>query len=186
MLYGRCGLHQSDIYIREFVVTTQNDIAVITLQEQRLQFDHFSEEDAWNLGTQMREVAVARALPIVIDIRIGGKPLFYTAMAGTTPENPDWVRRKVNTVLRFEKSSYRVGLEYKQKGQTFDAARGLDLMNFAPAGGGFPITLKGLGVVGVVTVSGLPQRDDHAFVVENIATFIGVPLDGMSLSEDAD
>jgi uncharacterized protein (UPF0303 family) len=58
-------------------------------------------------------------------------------------------------------------------------------MNFAPAGGGFPITLKGLGVVGVVTVSGLPQRDDHAFVVENIATFIGVPLDGMSLSEDA-
>jgi uncharacterized protein (UPF0303 family) len=31
-----------------------------------------------------------------------------------------------------------------------------------------------VGVVGTVTVSGLPQADDHAFVTEMISAFLGV------------
>ncbi len=94
-------------------------------------------------------------------------------MPGSTPENPDWVRRKVNTVLRFHKSSYRVGREYELQGKKFEAARGIDPMDFANAGGGFPIHLKGTGVVGVITVSGVPQREDHGFVVEMLCEFLG-------------
>ena len=100
--------------------------------------------------------------------------IFYTALPGSTPENPDWVRRKVNTVYRFHKSSYRVGREYQLSGKAFDASRGLDPMDYANAGGGFPINLKGTGVVGVVTVSGVPQREDHGFVVEMLCHFLGV------------
>ena len=55
----------------------------------------------------------------------------------------------------------------------FDASRGMDPMDFAPAGGGFPIHLTGTGVVGVVTVSGVPQREDHGFVVEMLCRFLG-------------
>jgi len=155
-------------------MSIEADIALLVQQEEALRFQSFSEADAWALGSLMRAAAEERKLPLVIDIRIGTRPLFYTALPGTTPENPDWVRRKVNTVYRFQKSSYRVGREYRLKGNAFDASRGLTLMDYAPQGGGFPIHIRGTGVVGVVTVSGVPEREDHGFVVEMLCRFLGV------------
>jgi uncharacterized protein (UPF0303 family) len=35
--------------------------------------------------------------------------------------------------------------------------------------------VRDVGVVGTVTVSGLPQAADHALVVEVLRTFLGVP-----------
>ena len=163
----------------------EQDIAQIARQETELCFASFSEQDAWALGSLMRHAAVERALPFVIDIRIGSRPLFYTALPGTTPENPDWVRRKVNTVYRFHKSSYRVGREHALQKKPFDASRGMDPMDFAPAGGGFPINLTGTGVVGAVTVSGVPQREDHGFVVEMLCRFLGKDHAALALGPEA-
>jgi uncharacterized protein (UPF0303 family) len=170
---------------RGWIVSLESDIAQIARQEGALRFNGFSEADAWALGSLMRAGAVQRNLPLVIDIRIGNRPLFYTALPGTTPENPDWVRRKVNTVLRFHKSSYRVGREHDLQGARFDATRGLDPIDYAPAGGGFPIHLIGTGVVGTVTVSGVPQREDHGFVVEMLCAFLGKPHDDLKLGPEA-
>jgi uncharacterized protein (UPF0303 family) len=157
-----------------------DDISVLKRQEAALHFKHFNEADAWTLGCQMQARAAERKLPLVIDIRIGIRPLFYVAMPGTTPENPDWVRRKVNTVYRFEGTSYRIALEYKEKGSPFDQSRGIDPLQYAPAGGGFPIRLAG-SVVGAVTVSGIPQREDHNFVAESLAAFLGVAYKDIQL-----
>jgi uncharacterized protein (UPF0303 family) len=165
-------------------MSVENDIERLKLQEERLRFSAFGEEAAWTLGGQMRARALSAKLPLVIDIRIGIRPLFYTALPGSTPENPDWVRRKINTVYRFESSSYRVGLEYKHTGKGFDASRGIDPMQFAPAGGGFPIRLSG-NVVGAVTVSGVPQRDDHNFVAECLSVFLGVPYAEVALPPES-
>jgi uncharacterized protein (UPF0303 family) len=38
-----------------------------------------------------------------------------------------------------------------------------------------------VGCVGTVTVSGVPQREDHAIVVEALATLCGVPLADVAL-----
>lgn len=157
-----------------------DDIAALKRQEEILRFSQFSEDDAWTLGCQMRARAAERKLPLVMDIRIGIRPLFYAAMPGTTPENPDWVRRKINTVYRFEASSYRIGLEYKAKSNPFDQSRGIDPMQYAPAGGGFPIRMAG-SVVGAVTVSGIPQRDDHNFVVESLSAFLSLAYKDIQL-----
>lgn len=167
-------------------MSLDSDIAQIARQEQELRFERFSEEDAWTLGSLMRKLAVERNLPFVIDIRIGSRPLFYTALPGSTPENPDWVRRKVNTVYRFHKSSYRVGREYQQQRKPFDQTRGIDPMDHAPAGGGFPLHLTGTGVVGAVTVSGVPQREDHGFVVEMICRFLNIDYGLLALGPERD
>lgn len=161
-----------------------DDIVVLKKQEAALQFTRLNEDDAWALGNQMRSAAVAASLPFVIDIRMGIRPLFYVALHGSTPENPDWVRRKVNTVYRFEASSYRIALEYQSRGASFDASRGLDPLQYAPAGGGFPIRLAG-SVVGVVTVSGVPQREDHNFVAENLAKYLGVAYKPIQLPPES-
>jgi len=47
-------------------------------------------------------------------------------------------------------------------------------MDYAPQGGGFPIHLIGTGVVGAVTVSGVPEREDHGFVSEMLCRFLNV------------
>jgi uncharacterized protein (UPF0303 family) len=129
-------------------MSIEQDIAQIARQEDELRFASFSEEDAWTLGSLMRKAAVERNLPFVIDIRIGNRPLFYTALPGSTPENPDWVRRKVNTVYRFHKSSYRVGREYQLQKKPFDATRGMDPMDYAPGGRRLPDPPQGHGRCG--------------------------------------
>lgn len=161
------------------------DVACLKHQEEILRFKKFDEADSWNLGEILRNIAVVQSLPMVIDIRIGNRPLFYSALPGTTPENPDWVRRKVNTVMRFHKSSYRVGREYALKGNKFDESRGITPIDHADAGGSFPIHLIGTGVVGAITVSGIPQRDDHNFVTQGIAQFLDIEFASIVLGAEA-
>ena len=136
-------------------MSIESDIARIKLQEERLRFTSFDEEQAWALGSAMRARAQSNKQPFVIDIRTGIRPLFYAALPGSTAENADWVRRKVNTLYRFEAATYRVALEYQRSGKAFDQTRGITPIDFAPAGGGFPIRIGGV-VIGAVTVSGVP------------------------------
>lgn len=162
-----------------------DDLAKLVLQEQRLRFGHFNEADAWALGSLLRQFAEARSLPLAIDIRHAGRPLFYTALAGSDSDNPEWLRRKINVVLRFHKSSYRVGLELAQKGISIGPERGTDPMRYAPHGGAFPINVEGTGVIGAVAVSGLPQREDHNFVVEGLCRLLSVPIEDIKLGPPA-
>lgn len=142
------------------------DLAAIATQERELQFTKFDEDAAWKLGTRLRELALGRKFGVVIDIRRFGQPLFYCALAGTTPDNPDWIRRKGNVVARFHRSSYAIGLELQQSGSTLAEKQGLPVSDFAVHGGSFPIRVVGVGVIGSVTVSGVPQRSDHELVIE--------------------
>ena len=145
------------------------DLATIARQEAELRLPHFDNDTAWRLGLSLRELAVARNHSIVIDIRRFGQPhqpLFYSALAGTTPDNPRWVQRKSNVVARFHRSSYAIGLTLAQDNRTFAERYGLPDANYAAHGGSFPLHVNGAGIIGSLTVSGLPQRDDHNLVVE--------------------
>ena len=152
----------------------QDDIAGVVRQEAALQFDSFNEADAWALGSAMREAAAERKLPLVIDIRIAGRKLFYTALPGTAPDNEQWVRRKINVVMRYHKSSYLVGRELAASGAALDESRGVLPIDHAPHGGCFPIRIRNVGVIGTITVSGIPQRQDHGFVVEALCRHFGL------------
>lgn len=149
------------------------DLDQIGVQERTLVFSRFDEAVAWQLGESLRALALGRGLAVVIDVRRFGQPLFYAALAGTTPDNVDWVRRKSNVVARFHRSSYAVGIEERIKGESAIEGQGLALGDYATHGGSFPITVEGAGVIGSVTVSGLPQREDHALVIEALCALLG-------------
>jgi uncharacterized protein (UPF0303 family) len=154
-------------------MSVNEDLERVALQERELQLGKFDMQVAWDLGTRLRTLAEERKLAVVIDVRRIAQPLFYAAMEGTTPDNAEWVRRKSNVVARFHTSSYAVGLKLKAKKESLTEQQGLPLADYATHGGSFPISVTGAGVVGSVTVSGLPQRADHELVIEALCGLLG-------------
>lgn len=142
-------------------------------QEERLVFAAFTHDDAWALGSLLVDLARGRDLPVAIDIRRGDQQLFHHARPGTVPDNATWIERKVNVVRRFGHSSLLIGQRHRDRGTTFEDATGLPRDTYAAHGGAFPITIPGAGIIGTVTVSGLPQVDDHNLVVEALERFLG-------------
>ena len=141
-------------------------------QEERLVFPRFTHDDAWALGSLLVELARERELPVAVDIRRNGQQLFHHARPGTSPDNASWIERKINVVQRFGHSSLLVGQRHRDRGTTFEAASGLPGDTYAAHGGAFPITVSGAGIIGTVTVSGLPQVEDHQLVVEAVERFL--------------
>ena len=160
------------------------DLERIALQERELVLPRLDADTAWELGSHLRALARQRALAVVIDIRRFGQPLFYAAMDGTTPDNVDWVRRKSNVVARFHRCSYAVGIKEKVKGESICDSQGLPLSDYATHGGSFPLNVAGAGVVGSITVSGLPMRADHELVIEALCALLGRDYSDLRLAPE--
>ncbi|HEY1649643.1 MAG TPA: heme-degrading domain-containing protein [Terracidiphilus sp.] len=160
------------------------DIDRIALQERELHLAQLDARAAWELGTRLKLMAEERALSLVIDVRRFGQPLFYAALEGTTPDNAEWVRKKTNVVARFHRSSYGFGLNLKKKNTTLLERYGLPVADYAADGGAFPLHVEGAGIVGSVTVSGLPQRDDHELVVEALCAMLGRDYSALKLAPE--
>jgi uncharacterized protein (UPF0303 family) len=148
-------------------------VAQIEEQETRLVFRTFTTADAWRLGCALVARAEADRAPVAIDIRRGEQQLFHAALAGSNADNDAWIERKCRLVRRFGVSSYLFGRRLALSGRTFEEATLLDPAHYAAHGGAFPITVQGVGPVGTVAVSGLPQADDHQMVVDVLTEFLG-------------
>lgn len=147
------------------------DIATLEAEAQRIVFPRFAEDTALDLGLALVTLATERALPVVIDIRTADRTLFHAALPGATPLNDVWARRKSNTALMYQAASMLVGLRHRLQDDTL-AKNGLDLASHADHGGAVPVRVAGAGVVAVATVSGLPQAEDHALVVEAMEAMV--------------
>jgi len=161
------------------------DMEKIATQEHELRLPRLDAQFAWELGTRIRTLATERGLSLVIDVRRFGQPLFYSALEGTTADNAEWVRRKSNVVARFHRSSYAMGMTLKVKGTTLLERYGLPVADYAADGGSFPLIVESAGIVGSVTVSGLPQRDDHNLVVEALCALLGKDFAALRLGPES-
>ena len=157
------------------------DLARIALQEQTLVLNEFTEATAWDLGSRIKALCEVRKVAVTIEVRRGKETLFFYAMPGTTPNNTDWVRRKRNVVELLHKSSYAAGLTNQRDNTSIEQRMGVPTCDYATHGGSFPIRVKGAGCIGTVTVSGVPQREDHGIVVEALAQMCGVALEAVAL-----
>lgn len=149
------------------------EIAELEAEAAALVLGQFAETDALRLGQILTDLALNAALPVVINIRTSDRTLFHAALPGSAPLNDLWARRKSNTSLRFQEASLLVGTRHREKGETL-AKHGLDSAEFADHGGAVPIRVRGVGVVAVATVSGLPQVEDHQLVVRGLRQFLNM------------
>jgi uncharacterized protein (UPF0303 family) len=140
--------------------------------EDELQFARFDNVTAWELGQALVAAARDGGLAVTVDIRRGDQQLFHAALPGTAADNDAWIERKNRVVRRFGHSSFHVGTSLRRDGVTIAERFLLDEAEYAPHGGAFPVIVRDVGVVGTVTVSGLPQEEDHRLVVDTLRAFL--------------
>ncbi len=141
-------------------------------QEEDIQFISFTSDTALAIGMTLLQEARKRGKSVAIDITRGGLQLFHFAMEGTSVDNGEWIKRKNNVVNRFGRSSYFVGISLLSTGKTMEEKYLLSSHDYAAHGGAFPLIIKNVGVVGTITVSGLPQQEDHELVVTTLKQFL--------------
>lgn len=161
----------------------KTDLQIIEGQELLLQFSSFDNSTAWLLGNSLKQYCESKNLAVAIEVRLCRETVFFYLMPGASGNNSDWARRKRNSTELHQKSSYAIGLSL-EVGETLEKLSGLPLRDYAHHGGSFPIRVRGAGVVGSVTISGLPQREDHNVVVKVISELIGEDLHELVMEND--
>lgn len=141
-------------------------------EEQELQFTKFNETTAWQIGSQLVEQAMREKLPVSIDIKRGDHQIFHASLQGTSADNDEWIKRKARLVYRFGHSSFYMGQFLKSKGKRIEEVYLISESDYAAHGGCFPIIVKDMGMIGTITVSGLPQEEDHKLVVQTIRKYL--------------
>lgn len=159
----------------------ESDLQRIAHQEQTLRFERFDKTTAWDLGTRLKTACEEQGVSATIEVRLARETVFFYSMPGTAASNTDWARRKRNVVELMELSSYRVGRSFELQGDSLERLMGLPVRDYADHGGSFPILVKSVGCIGAVTVSGLPQREDHALVVQVLAQMCGADPELLAL-----
>ncbi|MFD2265198.1 heme-degrading domain-containing protein [Lacibacterium aquatile] len=161
-----------------------DDLAKLALQEERLVFGRFDADTAWSLIEYLKARAEAEGAAIAIDVTLVSMPLAYLALPGTTPDNADWIRRKRNSVFKLFKSSYAIGRRLEQQQTSLEEKLALPPRDYVSHGGCVPIRVKGAGFIGALTVSGLPQRQDHNWAVAAMAKVLGLDITDIALSAE--
>jgi uncharacterized protein (UPF0303 family) len=138
----------------------------LSAQEEELQLLHFNNATAWELGNLIKAGAEKISAAVSIEVYAFEQVVFSYAMPGTTKDQQDWIRRKRQAVMRFGNSSYYIGQYNASKNRDFEAIPHLDPKEYCAHGGSFPLRIKNSGIIGTVTVSGLPQETDHQLAVD--------------------
>jgi uncharacterized protein (UPF0303 family) len=139
------------------------DVQELVAQEEELAYSYFDQRSAWELGSILVRLAQERSLRVAIAIDLGEQQVFRCGLPGSSADNDNWLRRKFAVVRRYNRSSLLMATLLK--GVADPASVGLDSTTHVLSGGGFPLLVGG-SLAGCVGVSGLPDIDDHALVVE--------------------
>ena len=139
----------------------------IKVQETTYEFDHMDEDLAMQMGIYVIRRAREMGKSVATRITLNRRTLFSYSMAGTKPESDNWIRRKENITYATNGSSYYWEC-WCELGQHPLEWRGMSYADYAPAGGCMPLCIKGVGMVGTLTISGMASHEDHALAFETI------------------
>lgn len=143
-------------------------------EEKKLEFSRFSNAEMMQLGQMILKKGSAFHIPIAVEITLNGLVVFRFFQDGAIFDSEYWLNRKRNSVELMSMSSLRFLYWLEMIGETL-SDRKINPEEYAACGGGFPIKIKGMGVVGSICVSGLPNHvDDHQIIVDSIKEFLGI------------
>ena len=133
----------------------------LELEAKALQLSSLTQAEAIEIGTIAQEIGLERNLPIAVEVRMKDWIVFHASLPGSTPENDWWIGRKARVVNLTGRSTMHERVIAEEQGIDWHAEKGLEEDLYAIHGGGLALNVVGLGLTGVLIISGLPQVDDH-------------------------
>jgi uncharacterized protein (UPF0303 family) len=144
----------------------------LALEAKALQLSSLSQAEALEIGTIAQAIGLDRKLPIAIEVRMKEWTIFHVSLPGSTPENDSWIARKARVVNATGNSTMYERVLAEEQGIDWYAVKGLSEESHAIHGGGLALNVVGLGLTGILLISGLPQVDDHLLCVEIITEYL--------------
>lgn len=143
----------------------------IAAQEKQTVLDKMTLSDAQKLGHAIESAAGNKVEDLTITIMLGNRIVYVRAGSNTTYDNDFWARRKRNVVKQHAHSSMYVRLDMDADEEGYYNLTGLNRLDYAIHGGAFPIVVNNVGLVGVISVSGLPMEEDHDICYRGLKIF---------------
>jgi uncharacterized protein (UPF0303 family) len=140
--------------------------AGLELEVKTLMLASLTQAEALEIGEIAVALGRARKAPIAIEVKMGQWSVFHASLPGSTPENDSWIARKARVVLATGRSTMH------ERVVDWYAEKGLSEELHAIHGGALALNVSGLGCVGMLIISGLPQVEDHLFAVEVVTEFL--------------
>jgi uncharacterized protein (UPF0303 family) len=136
----------------------------------RIELDHFTNEDAFELGTLAAVVTQEWGVSLSVDIVIDGYLAYRARLGKTGVGNDPWLRGKAAVVEHFGDSSLLVKRRQEATGVPFTDLP-LDHEVMKASGGSIPIYVDGK-LAGTITMSGEPDVVDHEAATEALRRYV--------------
>jgi uncharacterized protein (UPF0303 family) len=144
----------------------------LALEAQTLELESLSQKDAIEIGEIALDIGFQRGLAIAIEVRLKEWVVFHASLPGTTSKDDEWMARKARVVLATGNSTMFERVLAEEQGIDWYQSKGLPEETHAIHGGGLPLNVKGIGCIGILLISGLPQVQDHLLGVEVLTEFL--------------
>jgi uncharacterized protein (UPF0303 family) len=144
----------------------------LALEAKTLTLASLTQAQALEIGAIAQEIGLDRKLPIAVEVRMKDWIVFHASLPGSTPDNDSWIRRKANVVNAMGRSTLHERVLAEEQGIDWHATTGLSEELHAIFGGGLALNVVGLGLTGILLVSGLEQVEDHLLGVEILTEYL--------------
>jgi uncharacterized protein (UPF0303 family) len=109
--------------------------------------------------------------PICVKIIIGRRIVVLLASEGMSVDNQRFLDLKINTVFNCGHSSLWWFHHLRASGRTLSDVAWADPTEVTDMGGGVPL-FSNNQIVGAISISGLSHEDDHALIMQVVATVV--------------
>ncbi len=132
---------------------------------KKIVLEKFDNRLAFEMANLVIELAKKQNQHIAIEVVRLNHTVFLYVDNNLPMDKLNWLRRKTNIVRQFEESSLSVKNELIAGNMSINKTFGLDKKDFIAKGGAIPIFVNGVGMVAIITVSGLHDEEDHNIII---------------------
>ena len=141
-------------------------------EAKALELSSLTQTEALEIGLIAQAIGLERKLPIAVEVRMKDWIVFHASLPGSTPENDWWMGRKARAVSLTGRSTLHERVLSEEQGIDWHKSKGVEDEFYAIHGGGLALNVVGLGLTGILIVSGLEQVADHMLGVEIITEYL--------------
>jgi len=133
---------------------------------KKIELENFSNKIGLEMGLAIIKLAKEKNHVIAVEVKRLNHTIFLFVDDDLPADKHNWLKRKANVAAHFEESSLRVKEDLIQGNMTLKTTFALNENEYLAKGGAIPIFVKNAGMIAIITVSGLQDKEDHKLIID--------------------